>query len=458
MRTQGHKLRNSLIALIGAYLAFSSPVVSQNAAVEEALKVPGARVTLPVDAAKKPFQKNFVSEAYSAFNSFHAQMGGDHTLFYLQNFASVMRTDLVAPNPVYKPFEYALDPAIEDITIATDSEGPLALKEYINHPTFRHQGLLMVHRGKVVYEAYPGMSPTDVHLWASASKTFTGLLAASFIEDSRVDPSQSVTEYAADLVGTAWDNVRVIDLINHTTGLDIEETNDSILNPDSMFVRFVRATFGVTDRSVEIEDWLSVLREVKPLKGEAPGERFRYSSLNTHVLGMVLEGVTDLRVSDIIGQEIWGNLQARMPLLVHLAPDGQGLNLGIISSSLQDMAKFGVLWTPSWQTVSDTPVVSKAALDRIRAGGDPEAFKGGAKERQAVSLFQETPVKGAYQFDFIFEDGALYKHGNTGQGIYIDPERDFVGVYFSATPYIAPYGEIKAPAYIRAAAKLLAGI
>lgn len=88
---------------------------------------------------------------------------------------------------------------------------------------------------------------------------------------------------------------------------------------------------------------------------------------------------------------------------------------------------------------------------------DPKAFKGSAKEKQAIALFQEAPVKGAYQFDFIFEDGALYKHGNTGQGIYIDRERDFIGVYFSATPYIAPYGEIKAPAYIRAAAKMLAG-
>jgi hypothetical protein len=28
---------------------------------------------------------------------------------------------------------------------------------------------------------------------------------------------------------------------------------------------------------------------------------------------------------------------------------------------------------------------------------------------------------------------------------------------FSTTPYIAPYDEIKAPAYIRAAAKMLAG-
>ena len=446
-----------LLGAISIFMSLSGISVAQETTLEEALSIPGARVTLPVEAAKKPFPKEFVTEAQKAFNSFHAQMGGDHTLYYLQNMSSVMRTDFVVPNTEYKPFDYALDPRIDEITIATDSEGPLKLKDYIVHPTFRHQGLMMVYKGKVVYEAYPGMLPTQVHFWASASKTFTGLLAAKFVVEGKIDPTASVTYYVEALAGTAWDKVRVIDLINHTTGLDTEENNEAILNPNSMFVRFVFAAFGSPDRSVEIEDWLQVLREAEPLKGEVPGERFRYSSLNTQVLGLVIEGVTGIRVSDVIGQEIWGHLKARMPLLLNLAPDGQALNFGMISTTLPDMARYAVLWTPSWQGVSDTQVVTKPILDLIRSSGDPESFKGGAKEKQALGLFAEKPVKGAYQFDFIFEDGALYKHGNTGQGIYVDPERDFVGVMFSATPYVSPYGEIKLPAYMRAAAKMLAG-
>ena len=441
----------ALISLIGMNPAFCQE------SLEQALKAPGAQVTLPVTAAKNPFPKEFVSQAQRAFNSFHAQMGGDHTLYYLQNMTSVMRTDFVVPNTEYKPLDYAPEPRIEEISIATESEGPLKLKDYIVHPTFRHQGVMMLYKGKVVYEAYPGMLPTQVHFWASASKTFTGLLAAKFVVEGRIDPTASVTHYVDALAGTAWDKVRVIDLINHTTGLDTEENNESILNPNSMFVRFVFATFGSPDRSVEIEDWLQVLREAEPLKGEKPGERFRYSSLNTQVLGLVIEGITGIRVSDVIGREIWGHLKARMPLLINLAPDGQALNLGMISTTLPDMARYAVLWTPSWQAVSDKQVVTRPILDLIRSSGDPESFKGGAKEKQALGLFAETPVKGAYQFDFIFEDGALYKHGNTGQGIYIDPERDFIAVMFSATPYVSPYGEIKLPAYMRAAAKMLAG-
>jgi CubicO group peptidase (beta-lactamase class C family) len=438
-------------------LVYINTAFCQESPVEKALKAPGAKVTLPVTAAKEPFTKDFVRDALDSFNTFHAQMGGDHTLYYLMNFSSVLRTDLAKPNVDYKPLDYALDQRIGKIKIQTESAGELTLDDYTIHPTFRHQGVLMLHKGKIVYEAYPGMSPVDFHWWASASKTITGLMTSILVEEEMIDTQKFVTAYVKELAGTAWDKVRVIDLIHHTSGLDIEETNQSILDPQSMFVRFVASTMAPIDRSVPIENWVEVLREAKPLKNEKPGERFRYSSLNTQVLGMVIEDVSGLRFADVVEKRIWGKMKARMPLLVHLAPDGTALNLAIISSALQDMGRFGVLWTPSWKAVAIEQVVTPAILERIRQGGDPKAFAGGKKEEQAMGLFGEKPVKGSYQFDFIFEDGAMYKHGNLGQGIYIDPDRDFVGVYFSITPYVPPFGEIKAPAYIRAAAKMLVG-
>jgi hypothetical protein len=46
--------------------------------------------------------------------------------------------------------------------------------------------------------------------------------------------------------------------------------------------------------------------------------------------------------------------------------------------------------------------------------------------------------------------------GLFGQGIYIDPARDFVGVYFSSNGDVPPFGEDKMPGYLRQAAKFLA--
>jgi len=57
----------------------------------------------------------------------------------------------------------------------------------------------------------------------------------------------------------------------------------------------------------------------------------------------------------------------------------------------------------------------------------------------------------------VFVDGAMFKHGNLGQVIYVDPGRDLIGVYFSTNGYISPYGEDKMPGFIRRAAKMLSG-
>ena len=69
----GNKTVMILIA-ISTVLFFSTQALSQESPVEKALNVPGARVTLPVEAAKKPFPKEFVAGAQKAFNSFHEQM------------------------------------------------------------------------------------------------------------------------------------------------------------------------------------------------------------------------------------------------------------------------------------------------------------------------------------------------------------------------------------------------
>ena len=65
----------------------------------------------------------------------------------------------------------------------------------------------------------------------------------------------------------------------------------------------------------------------------------------------------------------------------------------MISSMLQDMAAYAVLWTPSWKAVSDEEIVPMSVIDRIRASGDPKAFRGGAKEKQAIGCLMKDLLK-----------------------------------------------------------------
>ena len=47
--------------------------------------------------------------------------------------------------------------------------------------------------------------------------------------------------------------------------------------------------------------------------------------------------------------------------------------------------------------------------------------------------------------------------GNMGQGMYVDPARDFVGINFALCPNEGERGPDHSPGYLRAAAKMLAG-
>lgn len=125
-------------------------------------------------------------------------------------------------------------------------------------------------------------------------------------------------------------------------------------------------------------------------------------------------------------------------------------------TTLEDMARFGTLFTPSWQAVAVEPVVSESVLKRIQTSGNRKAHEGSTKQASSVSTLGDMSTSQSYQFDYVYDDGAIAKSGNLGQFIYIDPERDFVGVVFSTNPYHSGYGESKAPAYMRSAAKFLA--
>lgn len=437
-------------------LATASDVVAQNP-VEAALQVEGAQVTLTVKDAANSFTPEFVESARENFNNFHWQMGGDHSVYYNMHMGEFLPTSLAAPNAHYKPLVKNIDPRLAKLTVETAAKGELTMEQYLADEQFRTQGFMLIHKGEIVYEAYPGMSPTDTHVWASAAKTTVGAVVAMLVEEGKVDPEQSITHYVSELKGTNWDDITVHQVLNMSTALDNEETLASILNPDSDVVRFFAASFdSPRAKTGEMETWMEVAQGAQKLDGEQAGDHFRYASINTMVLTKLVENIENRTWTEVFEERVWSKVNARQPMQFNLTPDGMAIAVGLVSTTVEDMARWGTLFTPSWKAVAEEPVISQAVIDRIRNSGDPKAFVGTSKETSSLHAFHEKADYNAYQFDFIFNDGAMAKSGNLGQFIYIDPDRDFVGVMFSNNPYHSGFGENKGPALMRSAAKLLA--
>ena len=422
------------------------------------LDVPGAQTTLPVSSAKSPFSLKFVQDAQRRFENFHYQMGGDHALYYNLHLSEVLQTAVSKPNKLYRPFEKALNPELGDNVSFPVKEGDLTLNEYVVHPNHRVQAVVMIHKGKIVYETYPGMNPMDQHVWMSPGKSTVGLVIAQLEAEGKIDMDKKVVEYLPEFRGTNWDGVKMIDAANMATALQLEETLDAIVDPESIIVRFFGAEFGSPNPATgKVDNWLNILKEAEKIEGEKPGYRFRYSSAVTQIFVVIVERIENKTWAELFEERVWGNMTARLSMQHHLTPDGTSLAHGLLSTTAEDFARFGMLFTPSWDEAAVKPVVSAAVLKRLQTAGSPEAFRRGAKYEGLKEDFGEAPLMNSFQFDAVFEDGALWKHGNLGQGIYIDPARDFVGVYFSTNGYIPPYGEDKLPGYLRRAAKFLAG-
>ncbi|WP_114635622.1 serine hydrolase domain-containing protein [Vibrio splendidus] len=437
-------------------LAVSSTVFAENP-VEAALKIEGAQVTLTVKDAHQSFSPDFVDSARENFNNFHWQMGGDHSVYYNMHMSEFMPTAFAAPNAEYKPLVKNIDSRLAKLTVNTETKGELTMEQYLADEQFRTQGFMLIHKGEIVYQAYPGMSPTDTHVWASTAKTTVGAVVAMLVEEGKVDPEQDITYYIPELKGSNWEDITVHQVLNMSTALDNEETLESILNPDSDVVRFFAASFNSPRaKTGEMETWMNVAKGAQKLEGEKAGDHFRYASINTMVLTKLVENIENKTWTEVFEDRVWSKVHARQPMQFNLTPDGMAIAVGLVSTTVEDMARWGTLFTPSWKAVADEPVISQAVIDRIRNSGDPKAFVGTSKESGSVHAFNEKADYNAYQFDYIFNDGAMSKSGNLGQFIYIDPDRDFVGVMFSTNPYHSGFGENKGPALMRSAAKLLA--
>jgi len=424
----------------------------------EFLEVPGATTTLPVSVAKSPFPLDFANDAREKFGNFHYQLGGDHALYYNVRLSEMLTSAVSLPNYEYQALQQHPNKKLGSAVTFPVKEGELTLDEYVVHPNHRVQGVLMVHKGKVVYQAYPGMSPMDMHVWMSPGKATVGLVIAQLEAEGKIDMQKEVVDYLPEFRDSNWDGISMIDAANMATGLQLEETMESIIDPNSIIVRFFSAEFGAPNPATgEVEEWLSILRGAQKIPGEQPGERFRYSSAVTQVFVVIAERIENMTWAELFQQRVWGKMTARSPMLHHLTPDGTSVAHGLISTTLEDFARFGMVFTPSWKSAAVEPVVSAEVLKRLQTAGNPEAFRAGAKYQGLTEDFGEAPMANSMQFDAVFDDGALWKHGNLGQGIYIDPKRDFVGVYFSTNGYIPPYGEDKMPGYLRRAAKYLAG-
>ena len=306
--------------------------------------------------------------------------------------------------------------------------GAVTLDKWIADGTV--DGYLVLHRGQIVFEQYPRMRPFDKHHWWSVRKSLVGTLIAMLEDEGKIDVNHAVETYVPALKGTAWDGIPVIDILDMTSGTSALEVDD----PDALtgeISRYYRYEASVGNRPRPGNTPESTYEFVSLLPTHRPnGEAYEYSTVNTFVLTWLLESVTGKPFAEVVSEKIWRPMGAESDAVLMVSSVGAS---STINSTLRDLGRFGLLFTPSRQTVCKQRLVSEDYLKKIQHGGRPKIFdKAGAGRNWNTMLADDPPRHNTYQWDFVMPNGDFFKAGHCGQGLYISPSQDLVVAFFGS--------------------------
>lgn len=374
------------------------------------------------------------TQTYSSATGYKELLGGGEiTSWWAQNISRTMLTAVIPNRLAANTFKTDLSSwsdMLGDVKADTHL-GEMTLTEAINDPRAAVKAMIILRKGEIVFETYPGLKTADSHLWASVSKPTAALLIEQLIDEGKLSEDDTVDKHLPDFAGTALGETTIIQLLDMVPGTDTHDSAKTRIDPDSTATRYYRAEFGEAYKNGEVETVRDILKSAG--RTGFAGQVFEYSSGITQMLVFVAEAVTGQSWSDAFDDRVWSHVRAEGALQMHLAPEGMAAAHGIVSSRLRDLARYGLLYTPYWSLVADKQVVSDAALARIaKPHYSHDTFMKGDGKR-FTSILGESPLGNSRQWDAVYADGGMFKNGLFGQGLYVSPDKGIVIAYFSTT-------------------------
>ena len=384
----------------------------------------------PIAVFKNGFTAKQLEEFRANYTLPYLLSGGDASVWWSMRTSEVMQTAILPVRQPTMPLETNLNSEIGRIKANTKNFGTISLDEFMVHPESYAAAFIVIHNGEVVYETYPGMNPWDSHVWMSAAKPMASLMIDLLIDDGKVDPEKTIGQHMPAFQNSGWSDIKVIDVLDMTPGLNSEENDKTRADPNSIASRLFLAEFGIEYKGKH-EAVVDVLKEAVPVG--PPGTKLEYGSPTTEMLVLLAEAVTGEPYAQLVDKHIWSKVGADAALEIHLSPGGVAAAHGVVSSRLRDFARFGMLYTPSWNKIATEQVVSQDIIDRIRNGvRGRDFYRNGFDGPVFVSrLNDDNVISNSRQWDGVWEDGDIWKSGLQSQVIYVSPDRNLVIAAFS---------------------------
>jgi len=235
--------------------------------------------------------------------------------------------------------------------------------------------IMLLRQGRVVYERYfNGMKPETPHLCMSVTKALASCVAANLVEGGTIDVDDELAAVVPELAGSAYADATARHLLDMSVAIRYQ---DDIEDPAFEGARLCRLQ-GVQPRRADDEPGSAYDFATETQKQGQHRDVFHYVSLNTFVLGWVMERATGISVPDLIKTHVWGKLGTEHDAYIALDGAGSAQLEGGFASSLRDRARFGQTLCQGG-LFNGQQVIPAWWLEDVRHNGDKRAFAAAAE-------------------------------------------------------------------------------
>jgi CubicO group peptidase (beta-lactamase class C family) len=232
-------------------------------------------------------------------------------------------------------------------------------------------GVVILHRGVIVYETYRGaLEPHLPHIAFSVTKSFAGLLAAMLAHEGKLDPAAPVPHYIPELADGAFGDATVRHVMDMTTGVQYSE---NYTDPNAEVRTYgIAAGYGSAPQGYSgprtIFDFLRTLK-----KQGQHDEAFAYKTCNTEVLAWIVQRVTGIPMAQLLSERLWQKLGVEEDAYIIVDPIGAAACGGGLNLTLRDLARFGEMMRDGG-SFNGQQIVPKAVVDDIANGANRDHF------------------------------------------------------------------------------------
>ncbi|KGG90187.1 6-aminohexanoate-dimer hydrolase [Comamonas thiooxydans] len=287
-------------------------------------------------------------------------------------------------------------------------------------------GILVMHKGRVIYEKYLGaLEPQRPHLAMSVTKSFVGTLAALLAHEGLIKPEAPVTDYLPEMKNTAYGDATVRQVMDMTIGVKYSE---NYADPKAEVWDYARAG-GMMPQGKDYAGPRSFYEFLQTLQKEGEHDQgFAYKTVNAEVLAWIVRRASGKPLAQLLSERIWSRIGAEQDAYFMVDRIGTESGGGGLNTTLRDLARFGELMRNEGRAASGQQVLPRAVVQDIRRGADPAKF---------VKAGYATLPGWSYRNMWWVShnpNGAYMARGIHGQAIYIDPKAQMVVVRYASHP------------------------